>query len=421
MIVSNPVLTTFDHEGQDLFDAGDLAGAENVFRRALVADPQQPRYFYKLGVVLAKQERFPEAAEALMNALRLNQAFTPAYTNLGFCLNELGHIASAREAFRIAETLDPDDPIPVLNGGIAALALGDYTAGWEQFEARWNLPAYAKFRRDYRAPLWQGGDINGKTLFLYAEQGFGDALQMARYVPLVAARGARVVLEVFPALVRLFASLPGVAQILPQGETPPAFDLHCPLMSLPRAFGTEITSVPAAIPYLAADPRRIDYWRTRLPQGKRLNVGLVWAGRASHENDRNRSLPLRKFENLWRRADIGWVGLQRPLPAADTETVAALGLLNLGEQFTDFAETAAAIMALDLVISVDTAVAHLAGALGKPVWLLLPFYPDWRWLMGREDSPWYPSARLFRQAQHKAWDPVLERVNAALNEFTPRS
>ena len=334
---------------------------------------------------------------------------------LGFCLNEFNLLDQARQAFHIARQLDPADPIPILNEGIAALALGDYAAGWQGFEARWALPAYAKFKRDFSQPVWRGEDIEGKTLFLYAEQGFGDSIQMARYVPLLAARGIKVIVEVPAALTRLFQGLQGAAQIIAKSDPIPAFDLSCPLMSLPLAFATSVSAIPAGTPYLSADAARTDYWRERFPAGKK-RVGLSWAGRASHENDRNRSLRLASLHPLLQGQDIAWVGLQRVIPEADKNAVAQQAGLALGEGFFDFAETAAAIGALDLVITVDTAVAHLAGALGKPVWVLLPFYADRRWLTQRDDSPWYPSARLFRQPQRGDWASVVRQAGAELKK-----
>jgi hypothetical protein len=261
-------------------------------------------------------------------------------------------------------------------------------------------------------PLWLGEvGIEGKTILLHAEQGYGDTIQFVRYAPMVAERGTTVVLEVQASLKPLLAGLPGVSAVAGRGEALPPFDLHCPLMSLPLAFKTTVDSMPAAVPYLHAPGDRVEKWCGMLPDAKALRVGLAWSGSPKHKNDRNRSIALSRLAPLCMDRTMQFVSLQRDLRGADAETLGGVpNVFAPGAALQDFADTAAVISLLDLVISVDTGVAHLAGALGKPVWILLPFNGEWRWLADRDDSPWYPSARLFRQPKVDDWESVIARV-----------
>ena len=277
-------------------------------------------------------------------------------------------------------------------------------------------------KRDFAEPLWLGSDdIAGKTILLHAEQGFGDTIQFARYVPLVASRGARVILEVQRPLRQLMGSLTGATEIIARGEPLPAFDLHCPLLSLPLAFGTRPHTIPPATPYLHAASQDVARWAKRLPPRRRPMIGLAWSGGPTL---RHRSMKLNALLPLLDLAfDATFVSLQKEVPSEDIALLdlALLknqsGLLHFGHELKDFSDTAAVISHLDLVISVDTVVAHLAGALARSVWVLLPFVPDWRWQLDGDDSPWYPAARLFRQDESRAWDRVIARIRAALSEL----
>jgi hypothetical protein len=403
-----------DIQARAFFAQGNFAAAEPLFRRTIDSSPSDALGYYNLGVTLAKLDRPDEAIAYYRAAIERNPAFADAYTNFGFCLNELNLIPQARQAFAIARQISPDQPVPVLNEGIAALAMGDYADGWQGFSARWSLPAYGKFKRDFAQPEWNGEDLAGKTLFLYAEQGFGDSIQMARFIPLLAGQAARVIVEAPPALTTLLQSVAGEPQIIAKGEAVPDFDTYCAMMDIPRALGLGIADIPATTPYLFADPDIIARYQDLMPPMGLRRIGLSWAGRSSHENDRKRSLSFTQAQQLIKNGDSEWASLQRVVPEQDSAGLEATckigGIADWGRIFPDFAATAAAIMALDLVITVDTAIAHLAGALGKPVWILLPFYADWRWLMTRSDSPWYPSARLFRQKKRGDWDGVLQEV-----------
>jgi hypothetical protein len=277
----------------------------------------------------------------------------------------------------------------------------------------------APHRRMFRQQLWLGTpQIAGRTILLHGEQGLGDTIQFARYVKPLARAGASVMLEVAPSLKELLTGMDGAVSVFAQGEALPPFDLHCPLASLPLAFKTEPASIPAEIPYLAAPAARIEKWRARLDAVSRPRVALAWSGNPAHANDRNRSIPLARLEPLWSVAGPSFISVQRDLREGDAGVLAAARLVHLGGELADFADTAAVLALADLVISVDSAVAHLAGAVGRPVWILLPFSPDWRWMLAREDSPWYPTARLFRQPAIGDWESVVSRVRAELKHTT---
>jgi len=304
------------------------------------------------------------------------------------------------------------------------LVSGDLRAGWPQCEYRWRIAGSVP-TRVLPAPVWRGdAPLEGKTILLHAEQGLGDTLQFLRYVPLVAARGAEICLEVQPSLLPLLAGYPGTASVLARGETLPPVDFHCPLLSLPLAFSTGLDSIPAPVPYLHAPGDRVARWRELTGPARGPRVGLVWAGNPGHANDRNRSIPFTLFRPICAPlAGVQFFNLKIEASQADAVALAGTpGIVDHSAMVRDFADTAALVAQMDLVISVDTSVAHLAGALGKPVWLLLPFSPDWRWLLDRDDSPWYPSMRLIRQTRIGEWNAVLNRVRRELEgRYGPRA
>lgn len=333
-------------------------------------------------------------------------------------LAERGHVlfalAREEEALRChaqALALKPDAARTRFSASLYRLATGDLPAAWRDHEARWQTPDFPSARRDFPQPLWLGQeDIAGRRVLLHAEQGLGDTLQFCRYAGMVAARGAEVLLEVQPALVGLLRSLAGPAAVLPHGEKLPPFDLHCPLLSLPLAFETSLATIPGAVPYLVASAARRQEWERRLGPAAGRRIGLVWAGNSLHGNDARRSMPLAAAAPLLALgAEV--IGLQHEVPERDRATLAAMPALRmLGPQCRDFEDTAALVSLLDVVVTVDTAVAHLAGALGRPVCILIAQPSDWRWLLGREDSPWYPTARLFRQERRGDWAGVIARL-----------
>jgi hypothetical protein len=310
---------------------------------------------------------------------------------------------------------DPNDASSRLHLAFLLLLRGRFEEGWIEYEARWASEEAESQRRPLPHPRWQGEEIGDEILFIHAEQGLGDTLQFCRYLPEIA-RTRRVILEVPEQLFRLFQGFGGVEQVVCAGTVPPEFDRHSPLLSLPYIAQTNLDTIPADIPYLSADTEATAIWRGRLAALPGLKVGLVWAGGTKMQRDYERSIPLERFARLAGLEGVSFVSLQKGDAAAATPP-AGLELHGWTDELTDFADTAALVEALDLVISVDTATLHLAGALGKPVWLLNRFIPDWRWLLNREDSPWYPTLRQFRQTKPGDWDDVMMRVRAALEAW----
>jgi hypothetical protein len=311
--------------------------------------------------------------------------------------------------------IDKDNADAHHNEGLALLTLGDYRRGFEKYEWRWQRSGMPP-RRRLGKPLWLGEyPLGRKTILLHAEQGLGDTIQFVRYAPLLAKTGAKVVIEVQPELAHLLARVAGVTGVVACGAPLPAFDVHCPMGSLPHALKTEPATIPADIPYLTASTERIAKWRERIERLPSPRIAIAWSGRATHANDRNRSLALARLEPLLALDGASFVSIQRELRGADGETLARVPrLVHVGDDLDDFDDTAAVVSLVDLVISVDTSVVHLAAALGRPTWILLPFWPDWRWMLDRADSPWYPTARLFRQSAPGDWDSVIARVTEEL-------
>jgi tetratricopeptide (TPR) repeat protein len=404
--------------GGALKEKGRFDEAVTQFRTALDLRPDVPEVIYNLGDTLRDLGQLEAAADCFNQVLRLRPDDPEAHNDLGITLQDLGRLDEAAACYRCALELRPDFPIVHTNLATVLLAQGELAAGWQAFERRWQTPQLAGGRRDLPQPQWRGEPAEGRTLLIHAEQGFGDTLQFCRYAVPAAERGLLVILEVPKPLVRLLGSLPGNAQVVARGEALPAFDLHCPMMSMPLALGTTLETIPAAVPYLHADQAQAEAWRARLAAMATggLRAGLVWAGNPrSHAPalsivDRRRSISADLLAPLFDVPGVHFFSLQKEGPAAPAE----FPLTDVMSEMGDFADTASLVANLDLVISVDTAVAHLAAALGKPVWLLDRFDACWRWLTGRDDSPWYPGLRIFRQPRPGDWPSVIERVQAEL-------
>jgi tetratricopeptide (TPR) repeat protein len=383
-----------------------------AFVQAIAADPAHAAAHLNLANARADLGELDAAERLCRAAIALDPALTEAHASLGFVLTAMGRLDEAVAACDAAVRLSPGFAQAHWNRACALLLAGDYGRGFEAYEWRKRHP---RFSRDFpppRGPEWGGPDrdtLDGRTLLVRSEQGLGDTIQLARYLPLLAGRGGRVVLACHTPLMSLLAGLPGVAAVVPRHQAS-AYDLWVDQLSLPRLFGTRLDTIPAPGGYLRADPDRVRAVRDGLPPGRK--IGIVWAGNPAHANDRRRSLPATSLARLLAVPNVAFVSLQVGPRAA--EGAALGGILDLSPRLADFAETAAVIANLDLVLAVDTSVAHLAGALGRPVWLMLPHAPDWRWLTEREDSPWYASMRLFRQPRPGDWDNVIERVIAAL-------
>ena len=371
--------------------------------------PDAAEVYVNLSNALRDSWSIDQAIAAGEKAVGLKPSLAEAHLCLGAALACKGQFDRAKAAYRDAIRIRPEYPAAHLNLALAELVTRNLRQGWPEYEWRKRC-ATALQPRHFSQPAWNGEDLGGKTILLYAEQGFGDAIHFIRYVPMVAEMGGKIVLECQPVLVRLFGNVPDVERIVPTGQALGQFDLHCALPSLPLMFKTTLDSIPAEISYLEAEPEAVKSWRARIDRtGKHLQIGLAWAGSADNRNDRNRSIPLAKFSPLADPDRLRFHSLQITPPPAN----AGVSVIDWSGELKDFADTAALIANLDLIISVDTAVAHLAGAMGKKVWLLLPFPPDWRWLLDRSDSPWYPSIRLFRQETPGDWDDVVRRLSIA--------
>jgi hypothetical protein len=388
-----------------------------TYRIVLAQAPDDIGALNECGGLQARLGR-PDAALAFyQRALDRAPKSATLLINKGTALCALTRYHEALASFCAAMAIEPDRAEAHYNAGLVRLRLGDFENGWRDYEWRWRKADWADKRRNFTAPLWLGAEpIEGKTILLHAEQGLGDTIHFARYVPLVARRGANVVLECQPELKNLLRDIDGAAQVIARGEVLPAFDRHCPLLSLPLAFAGALSTLPANVPYLRPPAERTAKWRARMPADGRLRVGVCWAGGSAHLNDRNRSIPLERFAALLSVSGVEFVSLQKDVGEAQAAILHQHGVVALGQEFSDFADTAAVVAMLDLVISVDTSVAHLAGAMGKAVALLLPFAPDWRWMLDRTDTSWYPTARLYRQAAIGDWDGPLTRLCQELLE-----
>lgn len=385
--------------------------ASALYRQALTLDPRDASLWRNLGTTLAEMDRNDDAIVCFRQGLALAPEDAETHCALGKALWQLNRCEAAIASFQRAQVLRPAFADAGWHEGVARLTLGDMAAGWLRHEWRLRVEEF-KRPHDFPTPPWSGEPIAGRTILLHAEQGFGDTLQFVRYAPLVAARGARVVLEVQRPLSGLLSGFEGCASVIAYGDPVPDHDAHCPLPSLPLALGGEI---PANIPYLAAPAERVDAWRSTLGASTEPGVGVVWAGSGRHTNDRNRSLALDRLRPVLATPGIRFFSLQKDLRDGDGHLPTEFpGVAELGSRLTDFTDTAAVVSLLDLVITVDTSVAHLAGALGRPTWVMIPFRPDWRWQLGRNDSPWYPSVRLFRQPRIGDWDAVVAEVRQAL-------
>jgi tetratricopeptide (TPR) repeat protein len=406
--------------GNMLRELGRLDEAEAAYRDALTLQPDNSAIICNRALILKDLGGIAEAEAECRRSLAIEPTAI-AHNNLGLILYFCGRMTEALAQFRAAGALAPGLADVVFHEGVVLLHLGRLAEGWPKYEARWGRQRAWERRREFPRPLWRGEPLNGRTILVHAEQGFGDTLQFVRYAPLLAAHGAKVVLECQPALVRLMAGVAGVSQVVPRGAPLPAFDLHCPIMSLPLAFGTTLETIPADIPYVVAPSDAIEPRPARLAATSGLRVGIVWTGDARHYDiecsmtDRRRSLPLAAFASFFDTAGVSFFSLQVGPAASQARDFP--GLIDLTATIRDFADTAGLISHLDLVISVDTAVAHLAASMGKPVWLLSRFDGCWRWMLERDDSPWYPTVRLFRQSAPGDWAPVLERIRVELERW----
>jgi Flp pilus assembly protein TadD len=422
---------------------GKLGEAVGHYEQALRLDPHLVEVLNNLAVALQAQGKVDEAAACLRHALHLKPDYADAHGNLGNTVQADGKLDEAKACYRRALQLKPDNPNTHhdlgnalrasgclveamasygralrlkpdfaqvhLSRSLLRLQMGDFEQGWAEYEWRFQCKEHAI--PQFRQPLWDGSHLDEQTILLYGDHGMGDTLQFIRYAPLVQKRGGRVLVACRKPLARILASCTGVARVISEGATFPEFQVYAPLMSLPRILGTTLEIVPARVPYLAADPAVVARWRAELGPFDGFKVGIAWQGNPQHLKDRHRSFPLDQFEPLARLDGVRLVSLQTGYGTEQLANVAdRLRVIDLGSRFEDVMDSAAVLSSVDLVITPDTSVAHLAGALGVPVWVALPFAPDWRWLLDREDSPWYPTMRLFRQRTWGDWNEVIARI-----------
>ena len=409
------------NRGSALLKLGRAPEAIASFEQGLALQPDHATALANLAGALRTAERWDEALARCEQALAIEPDNAGAHMNRGNVLLDRAELPAAREAFARVVALQPHDADAQWAQGWCDLLAGDWARGLPQLEWRWKKPGFTSPVRQFSKPLWLGqDDLRGRTILLHAEQGLGDTIQFGRYATQLHAMGARVLLEVQPQLKQLMRSLPGVSQVLAKGEGfLPPFDVHCPLMSLPLALKTTPDTVPSPGAYLQAPQAAVDAWEERLGPRKAPRVGLVWSGNAAHRNDRLRSMSAAALLQAI-APGIELYSLQKEIRDSDKPALQARHVIDVSARLNSLEDTAALIQHMDLVISVDTSVAHLAGALGKPTWILLSQLPDWRWLMNRPDTPWYGSARLFRQGQWGVWDDVLAQVQQALHmELAP--
>ena len=405
----------YNNLGNTLRLQGHVDEAMAHFRQAIALRPNYPEAMNNLANVLREQGKFDQSMPLLRAAIQLRPSYAEAHNSMGALLERLGKLDDAITAYRQALALRPQYPDAQWNLGLALLLQGKFEEGWPLYEAR-RVMATSSVARHFTQLLWDGSNLNGRRILLHTEQGLGDTIQFARYVAMVKARGGRVIVQCQPPLQRLLSGQLGIEKVVAAGQPLPDFDVQCPLMSLALIFRTTLQSIPASIPYLFTDRSLTDHWRRELVQfsGKR-KIGLAWAGSSIHPHDRDRSFPLETFAPLATLSNVQFFSLQKGEPAIQARVGGGvLNLIDRTEEFHNFADTASFIANLDMVICADTSVAHLAGALGKPTGLLVPFAPDWRWMLNRPDTPWYPTMRLFRQPCRGDWKTPVRLILSEL-------
>ena len=393
------------------------------YDQALALDPRYVPAHYNRANALEKLDRYDEALASYDRALALEPRYADALCNRGVVLRNMRRFDEALASFDKALAIRPDFAEAHFAESDLRLLTGDFARGFPEYEWRWKMETFSSPARNFMQPLWLGAPplLDGKTILLHGEQGFGDTIQFCRYAPLLAAGGAQIILEVDKSLVELMRGVSGVAQIIAKGEPLPNFQVHCPLGSLPFALATRLATIPADVPYLAVPQLHREKWRAKLGPADARRIAVSWAGNANFKNDYNRSIGLHAMSPLFADSDVQFFSIQKDLRAGDAELLRRHPkLIQLGKEIESFSDTAAIVSLMDAVISSDTSVVHLAGALAAPIWTLLAYAPDWRWLLGRDDCPWYPTMRLFRQTKPGDWASVIAAAAKALATVVPR-
>lgn len=409
---------TADHQntlGVALAGVEKYAEAEIAYREAIRLNPKLATAHSNLGNALRSLGRIEDGVSSLREALRLRPNYPEAHNNLGIALVQMGRDDEGMKSYDEAIRMAPDYPEAHMNRSLAWLANGEFERGWPEYEWRWKVKPFKG--KPEPGPRWDGSAIIDKTILVSAEQGLGDAIQFIRYAPLVKARGATVVIDSPVAIASLLATCPGVDKVVPRGQPGPKFDYYMPMLSLPGIFGVPPAAATATVPYFRPDPERVAFWRDELAAVPGLKVGIAWQGSKAHKGDKLRSVPLTRFAPLAAVPGVSLCSLQKG-PGSEQLTEGAgpaMGIIDLGAKIaSELADAAALMMNLDLIVSVDTAVIHLAGALGRPVWVALPSAADWRWLRSGDETPWYPTLRLYRQTMRGEWDAVFGRIAVSL-------
>ena len=404
----------YNNLGISLYKLNLLEEAVTAYHEALAINPHYAEVYNNLGHMLHKQRKLDGAFQLYQKAVSLKSDFVIAHRNLGDVLCQQGQIEQAIQSYSKVIEIQPDNAEAHNHLGMILLLKGDFRRGWKEYEWRLKCNDFPVGKRSFAQPVWDGSSLNGKTIFLYAEQGFGDAIQFIRYVYELAQYKVNIIVECQSELLTLFGNIGIITQLIVEGDILPDFDVHASLLSLPGILGTDLESIPSRVPYLSAKSV-LSFNSNPNPN---LRVGVVWAGNRKHPNNDIRSIDLQQFSILFDVSACRFYSLQVGDRRNDiVKYNYSIPIIDLGVNFSDFSDTASAITELDLVISVDTSVAHLAGALGKDVWVLLAWIPDWRWLLEKEDTPWYPTMRLFRQTSNGDWESTFQRVQLALNQY----
>ncbi len=395
--------------------------AISSFKQVIKIKPDHSASYYNMGEAYHSLELLDKAISCYQNAVQLKPYYTEAYDNMGKTYQDMGMLDKAISCYQKTLDIEPKNADTRFDRSLALLLKGNFQEGWKEYEWRFHRSGWKKtYPYRFDKPRWDGSPFSGKRLFVHAEQGLGDTIQFVRYLPIVKNLGGDVIFEVREPLRRLFQDLPGIDKLVEWSsvkKTDMEFDYYIPLLSIPGLFGTTELTIPPKVPYIYANPTDIDSWQNHL-RGPNLKVGLVWAGSPTNTDDRNRSCDLKNFFKLSQIPGVKLYGLQKGEKITQVDELSnGTVVTNFGGKLKDFADTAGLIETLDLLISVDTAAAHLAGAMGKPVWILLPFAPDWRWRLKRKDSPWYPTMRLFRQPSRGNWEAVFQRVVQELRKL----
>ena len=407
---------TLNNYGVILTEVNRTNDSYEVLDKATNIKPDYAEAYSNKGNTLKLLEKYDDAVKAYSKAIQLKPNYAEAYNNRGVIYKELSQMNLALKDLKKAISLKPDYPEANSTMGVTLLLTGNFSKGWEQYEWRWKDLSDPSVIRSFKQPLWDGKkSLKDKSILLYSEQGLGDTIQFSRYILLIKALGAKVILETHKELLNIVGSIDSNITVILMGQTLPHFDFQCPLLSLPLKFGTGLKNIPSPNRYICADKRIVPKWKKKIGSQKKPLIGLAWEGNPLHKNDYNRSILLAELiPHLPKKYE--YIGLQKDIRESNLKTLKRSSMIdNLIDKNVSMDDTAAIIENLDIVISVDTSVAHLSASMGKPTWILLPFVPDWRWLLNRNDSPWYKSVKLFRQEKRGNWELVFKDLNKKLN------